>query len=207
MRGGFPISLETKNEPFIFYIYSRKHGDLERDYNKFLVQPTYFSQGNGNYRDVNQNRRNDVFFNPDLKDANIQTFFNLIQVDGFNPLIVKTVTLSIRDSVDTKKILKDAVEEKYIDKISAFVKTVFEPGGLLRFLEVNDIKLKVKKEEFLKIILSSCRRIENIEHGEGFWSDHWTYNLDLLESYLAVYPEKLREIFLEKRDFTGPPGI
>ena len=32
------------------------------------------------------------------------------------------------------------------------------------------------------------------EFSEGYWCDHWTYNLDLIESYLAVYPEKKEEL-------------
>ena len=51
MRGGYPIIFKSKPADSVFYLYSRKHGDLERDYNKFQLQPTYFSQGNGNYRD------------------------------------------------------------------------------------------------------------------------------------------------------------
>ena len=68
LRGGYPILLETDGEPFIYYVFSRKHGDLERDYNFFSLSPEYFSQGNGNFRDVNQNRRNDVFFHPETGD-------------------------------------------------------------------------------------------------------------------------------------------
>ncbi len=26
--------------------------------------------------------------------------------------------------------------------------------------------------------------------GEGYWIDHWTYNLDLIDTYLAVYPDR-----------------
>jgi len=65
MRGGYP---EVFKSGTVLYLYSRKHGDLERDYNKFQLQPNYFSQGNGNYRDTNQNRRNDIWFNPDIAD-------------------------------------------------------------------------------------------------------------------------------------------
>ena len=35
-------------------------GDLERDYNNFQLEQSVFSQGPGNFRDVNQNRRCDV---------------------------------------------------------------------------------------------------------------------------------------------------
>ena len=48
----------------------------------------------------------------------------------------------------------------------------------------------------------AARVIEDAEHGEGFWTDHWTYNLDLLESYLALYPERRRALLFEQRRFT-----
>ncbi|MBM7686819.1 MAG: hypothetical protein PWP07_1314 [Epulopiscium sp.] len=34
-RGGFPIQLEQDK---MFYIYSRKYGDLEREYNYFCME-------------------------------------------------------------------------------------------------------------------------------------------------------------------------
>jgi hypothetical protein len=43
---------------------------------------------------------------------------------------------------------------------------------------------------------------QEAEHGEGFWTDHWAYNLDALESYLGIYPEKLKELVFEKKAFT-----
>ena len=38
--------------------------------------------------------------------------------------------------------------------------------------------------------------------GEGYWVDHWTYNLDLIESYLAVYPEEKRKSPFGKAIYT-----
>ncbi|MEM7816887.1 MAG: hypothetical protein QXZ20_03165, partial [Candidatus Aenigmatarchaeota archaeon] len=58
LRGGFPYRFNHKD---IYYVFSRKHGDLERDYNKFKLLPSYFSEGEANYRDINQNRRLDLF--------------------------------------------------------------------------------------------------------------------------------------------------
>ncbi|MFC1546605.1 hypothetical protein ACFL4O_02685, partial [bacterium] len=86
LRGGYPVTLGTKSTQKNYYTYSRIHGDMEREYNNFIIMPEYFSQGSGNYRDINQNRRNDVFFNPNIKDEQIIMFMNLIQTDGFNPL-------------------------------------------------------------------------------------------------------------------------
>jgi hypothetical protein len=108
MRGGMPLVIEGPardakqaggaGEKAVLYVYSRKHGDLERDYNRFVVEPTYYSQGNGNFRDVNQNRRNDVWFEPKVGDANVRTFYNLIQLDGFNPLMIKGTDFHFRRS-------------------------------------------------------------------------------------------------------------
>lgn len=41
----------------------------------------------------------------------------------------------------------------------------------------------------------------NGNFGEGYWSDHWTYNLDLIEDYLEVNPEKEKEMLYEE-DYT-----
>lgn len=89
LRGGFPIKTGKDS---VFYVYSRKHGDMERDYNDFSMVPEYYTQGNGNFRDVNQNRRSDVLFAPYVKDHNIKLFYNLLQLDGYNPLVVRQVT-------------------------------------------------------------------------------------------------------------------
>ncbi len=202
IRGGYPTIFRTKNENSVFYLYSRKHGDLERDYNKFQIQPTYFSQGNGNYRDINQNRRSDIWFNPRIKDANIITFFNLLQADGFNPLVVKGISFLPDDKDGLKNALKNACEEKYASQIFSFLNKPFTPGDLILFIEGNKIKLKINYDDLLAIVLSYCSQNQEAEHGEGFWTDHWAYNLDLLESYLGFYPENLEELIFEKKIFT-----
>ena len=84
LRGGYPTEIGGQ----ICHIYGRKHGDLERDYNAFYLAPEYYSQGNANYRDVNQNRRNDVWLYPAVGDFNVLAFLGLIQADGYNPLVV-----------------------------------------------------------------------------------------------------------------------
>lgn len=75
----------------------RVHGDLERDYNNFVLEPTYFSQGPGNFRDVAQNRRNDVVINPRIGSFNVKLFLSFLQVDGYNPLSVEAVVFTIED--------------------------------------------------------------------------------------------------------------
>jgi hypothetical protein len=202
MRGGYPVIFKSGSSSPVFYLYARKHGDLERDYNKFQLQPTYFSQGNGNYRDMNQNRRCDIWFNPDIKDENIITFLNLVQTDGFNPLVIKGLSFTLKNEEDFKLALNDLVEEKDTAALASFLDKPFTPGDAILFIKENRIKMKASFDEFLDLLLSHSQANQEAEHGEGFWTDHWTYNLDLLDSYLNVYPEKLKEIIFEKRAFT-----
>jgi len=202
MRGGYPVVFKTGAHDSVFYLYSRKHGDLERDYNKFQIQPTYFSQGNGNYRDVNQNRRCDGWFNPEIKDENIITFFNLLQPDGFNPLIVKGLSFIVPQPRDLSKALKGIVSDKDIALLSACANKPFTPGEVILCLEEHDIRLQSSYDDFLSSLLSVAVAHPEAEHGEGFWTDHWTYNLDLLENYLRLYPEKAEEILFKKPCFT-----
>ena len=202
MRGGYPVILKSKSHNSVFYLYSRKHGDLERDYNKFQIQPTYFSQGNGNYRDVNQNRRCDIWFNPQIKDENIITFFNLLQADGFNPLVVKGLSFQLNDPELIRAEIEKMLPKEEACRLIAFLSKPFTPGELLLFIEDTGIKLNKSYDEFLSQIISKARPNYEAEHAEGFWTDHWTYNLDLLESYIRLYPENLKELFFEKKVFT-----
>lgn len=201
LRGGLPISLQTKDGRAAFNVFSRKHGDPERDYNYFVLSPTYFSQGNGNFRDVNQNRRNDVWFNMDVAESSITTFFNLSQADGYNPLVVKGMSFFADDTSRACGVLKDAVKGDY-GSLLVLMEKGFQPGELLAAVEKNQMTLKVPPQEFLERVLGVCRKQIVADHGEGFWVDHWTYNIDLLESYLSIFPEKLREILLERKAFT-----
>ncbi|MBF0386530.1 MAG: hypothetical protein HQL20_01580 [Candidatus Omnitrophica bacterium] len=202
MRGGLPISLKTGEGPAVFNVYSRKHGDPERDYNFFRLSPTFLSQGNGNYRDVNQNRRNDVWFNSDLKENAILSFFSLSQADGYNPLVVCGMAFTADDDQKIDELLARTVKSGDQAVLKAFLRKGFMPGDLFVFLAENAIRLKVSAHSFLTGLLGLCQKFETAEHGEGFWVDHWTYNLDLVESYLALYPENLRALILENREFS-----
>ena len=207
LRGGFPTVFENKDDYKIFYLYSRKHGDLERDYNFFSISPTYYSQGNGNYRDVNQNRRLDVLFQPKVQDSNLQQFVNLLQLDGYNPLAVKEVQFTL-DSA-TFDFSKYNLLETDIEKLVLFFNKPFAPGDVLKFVEKENIDLSLPFEEFLTDILMDSDESLKAEHGEGFWVDHWTYNLDLLDSYLAVYPDQEQSLFFGKsyRFFDSPASV
>ncbi len=202
LRGGLPVTLRHGEKRTTLHLYSRKHGDLERDYNDYRLSPTPYSQGNGNFRDVNQNRRSDLFFNPDVEEGNVEHFYDLLQLDGFNPLVVKATRFSLRDREAVAGLVARAFAPEHGARVLAALERGFAPGELLAQLAQDGLKLKRTPDEFLSELLAACDKHQETDYGHGFWSDHWTYNLDLVENYLALYPEKLRWLLLEKKTFT-----
>ncbi len=159
MRGGKPIVFSEGENKSVFYVYSRKHGDLERDYNNFELSPHYYSQGNGNYRDMNQNKRNDISFNPNIGDFNVECFYNLVQLDGYNPLVVKGQSFFFDIAKEeNKKLLSDILGANFSKSESFFSKT-FEPGALAWFLEQNQMASKALISGLIPKILSCCKKI------------------------------------------------
>ncbi|MBN1268819.1 MAG: cellobiose phosphorylase, partial [Kiritimatiellae bacterium] len=202
LRGGFPVSLRSGKTATTVHLYSRKHGDLERDYNDYRLSATKYSQGNGNFRDINQNRRSDLFFNPDVREDNVEHFCNLIQLDGFNPLVVKPTAFRVRNARHLAAVLRRALGKKDAAALEGFMRRRFTPGQLLSFVADRGMRLRVDEDVLLADVLAQCEKYQETDYGHGFWSDHWHYNLDLVENYLAVYPEKLRALLIEKDSFT-----
>jgi len=188
VRGGYPIRLDDQQ---IYHVYSRKHGDIERDYNYFVIPPEFYSQGNGNYRDVNQNRRNDVFFVPQAGEFNIRTFMSLIQADGYNPLVILGQNFSVPEA-RISELLADAGHK---DKLANLLAGNFTPGDILD--AANDAELSIPPETFMENIFSEAESHIHAEHGEGYWIDHWTYNLDLIEAYLAIFPDRKAQLLFD----------
>lgn len=189
LRGGYPMLLGNNK---VYYVYSRKHGDLERDYNYFSMLPEYYSQGNGNYRDVNQNRRCDNFFAPYVGTRNIQMFYNLIQLDGYNPLGVEMTTYRI--PLKKLDVLILEYPSNVREQIRAIVRKPFTPGRLYRELE---LLIGDDAESLFTHIIDFSEETVNGNFLEGYWSDHWTYNLDLIQEYLCVFPDREKEMLYE----------
>ncbi|MDD4734480.1 MAG: hypothetical protein PHP44_00070 [Kiritimatiellae bacterium] len=203
LRGGLPVTFSSKaGKKTTFHVYSRAHGDLERDYNSFFIDPTPYSQGNGAYRDINQNRRMDVLLNPNVGMNNILHFFNLNQLDGFNPLTVMPSSFTARKGKALSTLLKSCVPPGKTTRLETLVTSPFRPGDLCMKLQQEGVNLKTSTDTFLAELLPLCERSEETRYGHSYWSDHWHYSLDLIDNFLAVYPDKLRELLIETRQFT-----
>ncbi|MGD8464830.1 MAG: cellobiose phosphorylase, partial [Anaerolineae bacterium] len=190
LRGGWPLVLGSEGKPAVYHIYSRKHGDLERDYNYFAVAAEPYSQGNANYRDVNQNRRNDVLLQPEVGAFNVLSFLGLIQADGYNPLVVEgsRFTLPAQHRADVLALVERPEE------LAPVLAKPFTPGHLLRTIAEEELGPRVGPEALVAAALGHAEQHFQASPGEGYWIDHWTYNLDLMETYLAVYPDRKHDL-------------
>jgi len=203
LRGGMPLTFDTKEGTSIFYMYSRKHGDIERDYNFFTLEPTYLSQGDAHFRDINQNRRSDVWFFPEVEDANISIFLSLIQTDGYNPLIVSRITYTADNNRQLRRWLRSLVTDgKLYNEILELITHPFTPGEFIIRFEEGTGRDIGNYEKILKELLLFCNQNDVGNLHEGFWVDHWTYSLDLIDRFLEIYPEKLNELLLNRKEYS-----
>lgn len=203
LRGGIPFVLGKGENKAVVHLFSRKHGDPERDYNFFSIAGEYYSQGNGNYRDVCQNRRNDVFFNPAIEDFNVRHFYSLVQMDGYNPLEIRPCTFVIPE--ENKSAAAELIAEHVEDpagKIAGVLSKPFTPGQVTNAIAAHQLKVKGDEEELVNGLIGLGREQIEAGFGEGYWSDHWDYNLDLVDNFLLVYPDR-RESLLFGDDSYG----
>ena len=211
LRGGYPFVIGEGEGKRVLHLFSRKHGDPERDYNFFSIAGEYFSQGNGNYRDVCQNRRMDCSVHPEIGDYNIVNFYSLIQIDGYNPLEIRPSTFVLPSEKEKEA---DAVLHAYLDagaqRIKKLISRPFTPGQITNALFEEHLTLKGDPQRFVLALVSLCDQRFEAGFGEGYWSDHWDYNLDLVEDYLSVWPENREELLFGRpvyRYYDSPAAV
>ena len=123
---------------------------------------------------------------------------NLIQVDGYNPLHVKGSTFKLKQEA-LEEILEFILSDK--EKITRILKESFTPGALITYIVDNKLELSISKEELLERIIGLSHQNFEAQFAEGYWTDHWTYNMDLVDSYLQIYPDKIEEFLFEDNSY------
>lgn len=196
LRGGLPVNVGNNSAPKIYHTFSRIHGDLERDYNPFQIDPTYFSQGPGNFRDVCQNRRNDVMHVPILGDFNVRMFLSFFQTDGYNPLTVAGTNFRLTEENADLVIQKCAFrshDNSSAAKLKLLLTSSFRIGDLFSNIYNQEISLGIDREPFLSHVMEGAEQTFAAQYAPmqgGFWADHWTYSLDLVDNFIYIFPEK-----------------
>ncbi len=194
LRGGWP----QIRGGHILHLFSRKHGDLERDYNFFQTQATHCSQGNGNFRDVCQNRRSEVLFHPEAGEYDLLLFANLIQIDGYNPLELRPEIFRLRNRTEFDNLCRDVFGAALPDLASQF-ENGMTPGELASAWLEQDTP-QFPESSFLDQALALGDQEQCAIFKEGYWSDHWCYVPELADQVFAVWPDRRRALLFEKRN-------
>ncbi|RMF85864.1 MAG: hypothetical protein D6744_00645, partial [Planctomycetota bacterium] len=193
LRGGVPMVFPSRNGPTPLHLYARRHGDLERDYNDFVLSPTPLSTGPGNYRDICQNRRSDVWFYPRIGSLEIRTFVELLQPDGYNPLSIAGYQWILANDADPDEVCPcDTAEARRTFR--RLVTRPFLPGDVLAWAQAFHLSADYGDEWFTRLLEACDRRLSAAGHEGGYWIDHWTYITDILEAYAAIYPDRIDEL-------------
>ena len=202
LRAGTPVSFETARGRSAFYTYARQDADLERDDNELQLEPTYFSQGNLRFRGASQARRLDCWFFPELQDSGVHYFMNLMQTDGYNPSALAAVTYAIADERELEKALKERVPDaNQRGAFRQFLSRDFTPGTFVMYLEEAGVSRK-EWERLLAIVMAHAIENEAGIPGHGFAIDEWHNALDLIESFLVIYPDHLEQLLIGRSDYT-----
>ncbi|MDP3130122.1 MAG: cellobiose phosphorylase, partial [Bacillota bacterium] len=209
LRGGYPMTISAGDKKFVYYLYSRKHGDLERDYNFFSIAPEFYSQGNGNFRDVCQNRRSDVFFHPETGDYSIKVFASLIQADGYNPLGINGSTFEIADKTKIAPLAAHCFGAGAALMVP-LLSGKFTPGSIVNAMEQKKIQSPLSDDELFALLFADAHQNIEAAWNEGYWTDHWTYILDLVERYLEIFPDRRDALLFgddSYRTFESPVSV
>ena len=204
------MTLGDPANPKIFHVFSRIHGDIERDYNFYQIDTTYFSQGPGNFRDVNQNRRLDVLHTPAVGDFNVRMFLSFVQADGYNPLTVASTNFKVPKDVLPVLLPTLGLSDKDSAALAIILAKPFRPGQLFKDMAAASIKLTTAPNDFLNAVIASSVQSSAGQYAQnGFWADHWTYTLDLVQNFLSVFPDKEQELMFDENSipFFMSPSI
>ena len=190
LLSGAPVFFEDSMEKVPHYLYARGHDDPVRGNIGSSLGGEYYAQGSADFRDVSQGRRCSVLFHPAIGEEDIHTFYDLIQPNGYNPLVITPGAYKL-PAGRLRDVLDRLPAERYEDGLR-LLSQPFTPGTLAMALE--DWGLGENADELFTFIICASDSELNADFREGYWCDHWTYGLDLIESYLAIYPEKENEL-------------
>lgn len=161
------------------------------------LEPTVFSQGPGNFRDVNQNRRNDVLINPAVGDFDVRMFLSFVQADGYNPLTVATTNFrvpheQVQGLISELRLVGPARAQAELrgspnasgtgtgagagagdlEAIKRLLTKPFRPGQLFRDMKSMGLVSSLGNEEFLnKVVASADQAFAAAYMQNGYWSD------------------------------------
>jgi hypothetical protein len=129
----------------------------------------------------------------------IKMFLSYIQADGYEPMTVEAVVYVYSDTKMATKIAKQVTTDANSAKILGTILKggPFRPGQLFSLCDQLKINRTKSNDDFINPIIAHAEDRAMAVYGQGYWADHWDYYLDLIEAYLAIYPDKEEELLYD----------
>lgn len=74
----------------------------------------------------------------------------------------------------------------------------WRPGQLAEMIEKQNIFIMTNLPELIDNVAASATISPMAVSKDGYWADHWTYHLDLIDSYLAIYPDREEKLLFDE---------
>ena len=128
----------------------------------------------------------------------------VIQADGYNPLSVEAVVFTIDDKEECNRLASVAVG--YADGHRADREALaailcdgsFRPGQLADMIDRQNIFLMSQLTDLIDNVAASATISPMAVTRDGFWGDHFTYQMDLIESYQTIYPDRIEKLLYDE---------
>lgn len=130
-----------------------------------------------------------MLFEAGVKDFNIRTFLSFVQADGYNPLTVQSTLLHVLPE-KVPALATKSVAAEHVDRLQQLLYAPIAPGDLFATFQREGIELTIPKEQFLDEVATASWQSLEADYSSGFWTDHWTYTLDQVESFLKIFPDQ-----------------
>ena len=117
-----------------------------------------------------------------MHDFNVRQFLSYIQADGYNQLTVATAFFKINDPVYVTSVAaRLAPPGPSQTAVKTLLSKPFRPGQLFNDLAKAGVKVTMDRMKLLEIVTQYAMQVPAGAYAQnGFWTDHFTYNLDLV---------------------------
>ena len=118
-------------------------------------------------------------------------FLSYIQADGYEPLTVEAVVYLFTEPDKAREVATQVTTDARSAEILGNVLNggPFRPGQLFSLCDQLKINRTANNDDFINPILANAKDLAMAVYGSGYWADHWDYYLDMIEAYLAIYPD------------------
>ena len=131
---------------------------------------------------------------PKVGTFNILNFLSFIQADGYNPLTVASANFIVEkteiDALLDDIGIVDPINIGMRDVVKGLLTSPWRPGSLFQDFITVGASFRVNDRQLLQLVTQAASQHFAAQFNQnGFWADHWTYLLDLVENYISIFPD------------------